>query len=43
MALKHGRNYIGLDVNEDYLDLAERRVSPLKADIADDDSQLEMF
>lgn len=43
MALKNGRNYIGLDINEDYLSVAERRVSPLKSDVADDDSQLEMF
>jgi len=43
MALKNGRNYIGLDINDDYFDVAERRVSPLKADVAANDNQLEMF
>lgn len=43
MALKNGRNYVGLDINEEYLDVAERRVSPLKADVAANDNQLEMF
>ena len=43
MALKNGRNYVGLDISEEYLDVAERRVSPLKADVAANDNQLEMF
>ena len=41
--MKLGRNYVGLDLNEEYLDLAERRVSPLKSDVVEDDDQLEMF
>jgi DNA modification methylase len=43
VALKLGRNYIGIDLNEDYLEVAARRVSPLKSDVVVDDDQLEMF
>lgn len=43
MAMKLGRNYVGIDLNEDYLEIAERRVSPLKSDVTSDDDQLEMF
>ena len=43
VALRHGRSYIGIDLNEDYLGVATRRVSPLKSDVVVDDDQLEMF
>ena len=43
VAMKLGRNYIGIDLNEEYLEVASRRVSPLKSDVVIDDDQLEMF
>tara|TARA_R100000963_G_C4637241_1_gene101150 strand:- start:342 stop:1253 length:912 start_codon:yes stop_codon:yes gene_type:complete len=43
VALRLGRSYIGIDLNEDYLELATRRVSPIKSDVVIDDDQLEIF
>tara|TARA_R110000824_G_scaffold99747_6_gene237218 strand:- start:892 stop:1908 length:1017 start_codon:yes stop_codon:yes gene_type:complete len=42
-ALRLGRNYIGVDVNESYLDMAARRVSLIHSDVVKDEDQLEMF
>ena len=43
VAMRLGRNYIGIDVNESYLELAERRVSLIHSDVIKDENQLEMF
>lgn len=43
VAMRLGRNYIGIDLNEDYLEVASRRVSPLRSDVVIDEAQLEMF
>ena len=43
VALSEGRNYIGIDVNKEYLELAQRRVSPLLSDVVRDENQMEMF
>ena len=43
VALAKGRNYIGIDVNADYLELAKRRVSPVSSDVVRDENQMEMF
>ena len=43
MALKLNRNYIGIDVNESYLETAMRRVSPLTSDNCHNDDQMELF
>ena len=43
VALRLGRNYIGIDVNESYLDMAARRVSLIHSDVVKDEDQLEMF
>jgi len=43
VALANGRNYIGIDINKEYLELAQRRVSPLLADVIKNQNQMEMF
>jgi len=43
VALKHGRNYIGIDLGADYLELAERRIVGEKPLVEDDGSDLDEF
>lgn len=46
MALKHGRRYLGLDINKDYLELAARRVDPYQSDTpstGEDEGQMALF
>ena len=43
VAITNKRNYIGIDVNADYLPIAERRVSVLLSDYQLDENQPELF
>lgn len=43
VALRLGRNYLGIDINGDYQDVAQRRISPLHSDSPASPSQIEMF
>ena len=46
MAMKHGRRYLGLDINTDYLELASRRVDPYQSDTpstGEDEGQMALF
>lgn len=43
MALRLGRNYIGIDINEAYLETAMRRVSTTHSDTIKDEDQMELF
>jgi site-specific DNA-methyltransferase (cytosine-N4-specific) len=40
VALQEGRNYIGLDLNPDYLPLAEARVQDMPAPVANEDASV---
>ena len=43
VALRLNRSYIGIDINESYLDTAINRVSPLTSDCRQSDDQMELF
>jgi len=41
VAMKHGRNYVGIDLNPSYIDIADKRMQPVKDKISADKQKAE--